>query len=273
MSCIRFSLLLLFLWVIPVANAQQQPDVTIHYEETNRGYRILADNREYAEVSIYLTFDLDNLRSSRGNKKLFVIPPRSRQMRITDLNVLRKDRRYSFRYSSQTWLGDLKDMSYDSTHVYQLPFKAGQSYSVVQGYDGSFSHQGIHALDFAMGEGTEVTAMRSGTVVSVVQQHTIHCPKKECMRFNNEIIILHEDGTFAEYTHLAYQSAKVKPGDKVNTGDVLAQSGHTGYSTAPHLHVSIYKNRLEGRVTFPMLFHTEETKNPVLLEQGQSYGY
>lgn len=47
------------------------------------------------------------------------------------------------------------------------------------------------------------------------------------------------DGHFALYAHLKADSLKVKRGDRVKRGDVIAQMGNTGNSTGPHLHLHI----------------------------------
>jgi len=77
-----------------------------------------------------------------------------------------------------------------------------EAYVINQGYMGKSTHKGINALDFSMPLGTEILAVRSGVVVKVIQSNDKSCIQKECVKFNNLIIIYHKDGTFAEYVIL-----------------------------------------------------------------------
>jgi murein DD-endopeptidase MepM/ murein hydrolase activator NlpD len=43
-------------------------------------------------------------------------------------------------------------------------------------------------------------------------------------------------GTYALYAHLAPGSVAVASGQQVGVGEVIGRVGHTGNSTAPHLH-------------------------------------
>jgi len=52
------------------------------------------------------------------------------------------------------------------TYIYELPFKEGTSYKVVQGYGGMFSHKNKAAIDFYMPEETRVYAARGGIIYS-----------------------------------------------------------------------------------------------------------
>ncbi len=52
-------------------------------------------------------------------------------------------------------------------------------------------------------------------------------------------VLTRMDGAFAFYAHLAPGSIAVKAGDVVRVGDVLGRVGHTGNSTAPHLHFQL----------------------------------
>ncbi len=55
----------------------------------------------------------------------------------------------------------------------------------------------------------------------------------------NYIVIDHQNGEFSTYCHLKEGSIRVKKGERVNKGAVIAQVGNTGNSGAPHLHFQI----------------------------------
>ncbi len=55
----------------------------------------------------------------------------------------------------------------------------------------------------------------------------------------NHIIIEHDNGEYSYYLHLKTESIKVKPGDVVKQGQVIAALGHSGNSTEPHLHFHV----------------------------------
>ncbi|MBO5562381.1 MAG: peptidoglycan DD-metalloendopeptidase family protein [Bacteroidales bacterium] len=59
--------------------------------------------------------------------------------------------------------------------------------------------------------------------------------------YGNLVVIRHANGLETFYGHLS--ESKVKPGDWVNAGDVIALGGSTGRSTGPHLH---FETRYKG---------------------------
>jgi hypothetical protein len=52
-------------------------------------------------------------------------------------------------------------------------------------------------------------------------------------------VIMGTGGTYALYAHLAPGSVAVTSGQQVRAGEVLGRVGHTGNSTAPHLHFQL----------------------------------
>ncbi len=128
-------------------------------------------------------------------------------------------------------------------YVYALPFTAGETYPVGQGFDGSFSHTGDseYAVDFTMPEGTAIRAARDGVVVATYDQATGGGTTDEYKDRSraNWIYILHADGTLGMYWHLAPGGVKVAAGDEVARGQVIGTSGFTGYAQVPHLHFAV----------------------------------
>lgn len=95
----------------------------------------------------------------------------------------------------------------------------------------SGSHNGA---DFGAKIGTPVLSMGDGVLVA--QGDT----DASCrgVSFGKWILIKYNNGLASTYGHLSKQS--MLTGSVVKTGDVVGFSGNTGYSTGPHLHVSMY---------------------------------
>lgn len=89
-------------------------------------------------------------------------------------------------------------------------------------------HQGV---DFSAPIGTEVYATGNGKVIMV---------EKSYWGYGNTIVIDHGFGYKTKYSHL--HQFKVKRGETVKRGQLIATLGNTGKSTAPHLHYEVHKN-------------------------------
>ncbi len=57
--------------------------------------------------------------------------------------------------------------------------------------------------------------------------------------FGNYIVIEHSNGVYTYYGHLSTNSIKVRKGDKVKQGQLIAKMGNSGSSTGTHLHFEI----------------------------------
>ncbi|MBI2996354.1 MAG: peptidoglycan DD-metalloendopeptidase family protein [Candidatus Melainabacteria bacterium] len=148
-----------------------------------------------------------------------------------------------------------------STHTangkYFLPFKGGESYEVVQGETGSFSHFGdfLYSIDFDLLEGTEFTAMRDGIVTFVKEGSNEGGADQSFLGKANFIWVLQPDYSIARYVHLKQDGAIVNVGDKVKVGDVLGYSGNTGFTSGPHLHVQVVVPKgFNGEEKIPIRF-------------------
>jgi hypothetical protein len=55
----------------------------------------------------------------------------------------------------------------------------------------------------------------------------------------NHVVIEHAHGEFSRYVHLQHDSLRVSAGEKVARGQRIANLGHSGNSTEPHLHFDV----------------------------------
>lgn len=88
-----------------------------------------------------------------------------------------------------------------------------------------------------------VFAVSDGTVFGVVDKFPNQVPPKPSgdMEYagGNSITLKLADDTYAFYAHLKPGSILVKEGDQVKQGQIIAQVGNVGNSTAPHLHFHV----------------------------------
>ncbi|MVN76216.1 peptidoglycan DD-metalloendopeptidase family protein [Hymenobacter sp. HMF4947] len=152
-----------------------------------------------------------------------------------------------------------------------LPFLG--EWRCTQGYaDGGPTHQGPwgQALDFAItdkegqtyeGSGRTlsdfycydkpVLAPADGTVEEVVQ----HLPDNAIgevdtrQNWGNTVVLRHAPGLYSQLSHLRAYSVRVRPGQAVRRGEVLASCGSSGRSPEPHLHFQLQATPAIGSPT------------------------
>jgi murein DD-endopeptidase len=100
------------------------------------------------------------------------------------------------------------------------------------------THQG---MDFKTPVGTPVRAPRGGVVTRIDWKPP---GNGRCVE------VRYDDGTLAKFLHLS--AIQVRSGARVRAGQVLALSGNTGHSTAPHLHYQLSRG---GRTLDPVDYH------------------
>ena len=94
------------------------------------------------------------------------------------------------------------------------------------------------------GFGSPIHAVADGTVVNLYDQAAEQVPgvpkgvTTESIG-GNMIVVDIGGGNFAFYAHLQPGSLKVKRGDRVKTGQVIALLGNSGNTNAPHLHFHV----------------------------------
>ena len=120
-------------------------------------------------------------------------------------------------------------------------------------YTDTHTGRNRHALDFVLPTGTPVWAAREGVVARVVDGFTEGGLDPALMNSANLVAVLHADGTFALYVHLS-PGIPVKEGERVARGQVIGASGHTGFSSGPHLHFVVCRNGVDGVTSIPFRF-------------------
>lgn len=175
----------------------------------------------------------------------------------------------------------LKDSYY---FRFSLPFMG--EWMVTQGYDGNITHKGdwSKALDFMLLDdemktysgtganlpdfycfGKPVLAPADGIIEAIVDSVPDNPVGKVNMEQNwgNTIVIAHAGGLFTKLSHLRFQSIRVKKGDAVKKGDLLAQCGNSGRSPEPHLHfqVQAWPDIASRTIAYPISYFNERNKN------------
>ena len=144
-------------------------------------------------------------------------------------------------------IDDLKEATYDffqgDKEPSILPFKESHTFRLTSGfgmrthpiYKVKKMHQGT---DFACEIGTEILSTADGVVEKIAAKFS---------GYGKYIVIDHGNGFKTKYAQLS--EFKVEQGEEVKKGGVIALSGNSGMSTAPHLHYEVIK---DGEFVNPM---------------------
>ncbi len=227
---------------------------------------ILAENETIMPYTVKVDANFKGMKADKTFPLIKVVEARNSDTLATF--TPEKNKSIQFGYNTTNVEGNVLAKHNDQM-VYQLPYKKGTSYKIDQGYQGKSTHQNKNALDFHMEEGTEICAVRDGLVVKAIEEFKKGCPDESCAKFNNFILVLHEDGSYADYSHLQKDGALVEVGDRVEAGQVIGLSGKTGIASGPHLHLEIYTMTWEGQNSIPVKYWVDgKATMPV---EGMSY--
>ncbi len=155
---------------------------------------------------------------------------------------------------------------------FALPFWG--EWTVSQAYDGEITHLGewSKALDFVITEDGHTTFQNYGTelqdfycynkpvlaphdgyvydIVNTVEENPINSVDTQ-KNWGNTIILNHQNGLFSQLSHLKKDSIRVKIGDYVYKGAMLATCGNSGRSPEPHIHFQLQLSPRIGEKTYP----------------------
>ena len=152
----------------------------------------------------------------------------------------------------------------------QLPFWG--EWTVSQGHNGEYTHkeEWKNAWDFVITDETgkqhkgtgdlpneyycyekDVIAPADGEIeliVDEIEDNIIGDINLE-NNWGNSVVIRHNDMLFSQVSHLKKDSIKVKPGDRVKKGNLIAKTGNSGRSPYPHLHFQFQSSPFVGSRT------------------------
>lgn len=278
----RWAAVVLLVSLLSVASGgesskDREEIVRLRQVKSGRDVRLFVENRALWDVTVTLKVLTRNGRVSRIKPETATYPARSKT-EAARVSAANPSKRCKWRCRLNWVAGRMPspgrpEASPDRNVLYRLPFEAGRSYRVAQGYHGTRTHKGRdeYAVDFSMRKGTPVCAARAGVVVDLKESSKSGGPDESFRTQSNYVCIAHADGTVAEYHHLHYEGVLVEVGQRVETGQRIAISGNTGYSTGPHLHFCVY-SAVDGRTrrSHPVTFITPKgiIHEPI---EGQTY--
>jgi murein DD-endopeptidase MepM/ murein hydrolase activator NlpD len=249
------------------APAENRKSVIVTPKREGEVTRFFVENKELCEVTMTFDVHLGNLKSSQPLPYTASFPPQQ----VTEafsVSPADPSEKWEYSYTNHFKLGSVS-ARHDNSCVYHLPYLPGNRFLVTQGFNGSYSHKGAnqYAVDWKMPEGTVICAARGGVVVKTKGDSNTGGSSMKYDKFNNFVLIRHDDGTLAHYCHLKQRGIKVSAGQRVEAGQPIALSGNTGFSSGPHLHFCVFKARNgRERESIPIRFRTSDETAVTLVE-------
>ena len=203
--------------------------------------------------------------------------------------VLTPVQHFSPEINLYTYINNSDRLSKSKYFPLHLPFWG--EWKVSQGYNGKYTHKGEwnKAVDFVLFDemmstheffsnqcenyycyNKPIVAPADGLVADIVDNVEDNEPGRVNANQNwgNTIIIKHLNDLFTQMSHLQAGSFKVRKGDLVKQGDMVASCGNSGRSPEPHLHIQSQATSLQGAKTleYPFAYYFQKVNDKHLLK-------
>ncbi len=272
----RRALALITLAVAVVGPIAAEEELVTVFSESRDDRSVVLRASSGHIVPVYLTVNLPRLINMEADVELpfgVQLEPGSEGVELFTLSPTASQGRIGYSVSYSYARGNPETADHDDDFRYVVPFAHGEKRRLSQGFGGRFSHYGEneYAIDFEMPEGTPVFAAREGIVAEVKDDSRAGGTSASYADDANYILVMHEDGSFANYAHLRHGGADVEPGDRVSEGQLVGYSGNTGRSSGPHLHFDVRIPTREGRMqSIPFLLRGPDGE-ALAPEEGRFY--
>ena len=255
----------IFLFIFLTTNVKAwQVELSIIGKSKGDTMSVYVSNTQEFPQSLSLKLQFSDMKLIGEVPEYIVIPPKAEDYVVAKLFMTNKAAAKLNWNNTQYFMGDINAVHNDK-YIYTLPYQKGSSFMASKP-DNNDAGSPNNMLRFEMDKGTSVRAARNGKVIMTRSDSETGCPVVDCANFANYIIIMHNDGTMAAYSHLMKDGVNVKPGDEVRAGAVIGKSGNTGWSSFPHLQFEVFKANL----TVATKFRTSK-KTSGYLEHGMNY--
>jgi urea transporter len=181
-----------------------------------------------------------------------------------------------------TYINSVDRLSGSKYLPLHLPFWG--EWTVSQGYNGKYTHKGewSNAIDVVLVDemmkthrilsnqcenfycfNKPIVAPADGIVLDIIDNIDDNEPGKVNTNQNwgNTIVIKHLNDLYTQMSHLRAGTFKVKKGDFIKQGDIVALCGNSGRSHEPHLHLQVQATSLQGAKTleYPLSYYLQKT--------------
>lgn len=260
----RFTLLLLFFLAI---GQKLEAQITIDTErDKDNNVNFYANNPKEIPYSVILNFSqLQNMTTPAGGNTTAVANPG--RTKVATLRPTLAGQGTNYRYSFSFAKGNLYAKS-KVDPVYLVPVEEGVVVKAALNNPlaatvGDESAKGSYVgVSFMFDQPTQIVAPRKGIIAEMKMDAKVEGQNLSFAREENYIEIYHEDGTFTKLTVLKSGSEKVKVGQQVFPGDILAESGKENYSQGPHVRMinirTVKDNDRLNYQPFPVFFVSDK---------------
>ncbi|MFC7357836.1 M23 family metallopeptidase [Jejudonia soesokkakensis] len=217
----------------------KQFSVDFEYTVENDSAYLQVDNHLFAPLLVRATTEKANAKNWVTKHFPLFIPPKTDT--VFKFPVTQTKEELALKFSVST-----ADTARLKLKPVKLPFPKGKTYKIMQGYQGSFSHNkpySKYALDFTLKKGDTISAVADGYVVGVIKGYSEGGNDFKWRDYANYITLYHpEMHFFTQYVHLKQNGSLVQLNDKVVAGQPIGLSGVTGFTSKEHLHFNAFRN-------------------------------